>query len=1018
MDRRNFITKVGAAAGVGAVAIVTSAQANSCKEKNNEPPLSSVAKNALPPEFMVDEVTGEISQTPGQRTAFQRCFGCFDNCGLRVRVDEKTDKILRLSGNPYCENNSGAPLALDVPVKEAFRGLTGDAGLANRATTCGRGTAATDAVDDERRITQVLKRAGKRGEGKWQTIPYEQALKEIVEGGDLFGEGEVAGLREIRQLDKEAAPGQPEFGSAANHLCTTYLSEHAPRSDFYTRFMYSSWGTRNVGKKSAYCGAQQRLGLALSAVDPLQGAWHAHPDFKEAEYAIFLGTSPGNSGNSLNSLGRQLADARVDNKLKYISVDPLLRTTPSANSGGEWVPIKPGRDTPFLFALMRFIFENNWINTSHLATPNASAAKAKGELHHTNASHLVVIDPSSSRHGKFLRGSDLGMTTDKPVVIDSQTGKLADAETVRDGELFVDTMIDDKNGKSIKVKSSLSILKEEALRTSLADYAAATGISEKKLKQIAKDFTSHGRRSSVMLSTASSSADGFVTGWLTGLLNTLIGSHHAKGGAAYGHGFHKGSKGDRYELSKIADGFAKKELGVSASREGKYELSTEYKTKLANNQPPYPAKSPWMQIAPVGHAGEMLTSHANKDPYRFRAFFSWRNNVTYGNSGLNQKVIASLKDPQQLGLSVGIDCHINETVGLCDYIIPDLSAHEEYAADRMWGSEMKGFSAGAPVVTPRTVKDKQGRHICMERFLIDIALMLQLPGFGKNAIKAKDGRMVDLFTLEDWSARYLANTAMMCKKLPPVTKEDMQWSGAERAMQPLNDKLPAEERAAVAAVLSRGGYYEGEPRYAGDFQNGHKGRCLRLYNEAVTDYIHAYSGQPYPGIPTYRPNHFWNGDSWEKHWSQDEFPLLFSSYKPALRSPYSVAFKRTAEFSPTNYVYMHVDTARQFGLASGDKVRVTSPSGMHTDGELQTDEGVVKGAISIGYGFGHTRGFGGDDRIIDGKLISGIKDRATGTSINPMLPTDPTRSGASLLLDYWTGCTARHGVSVKVTKLS
>lgn len=1017
MDRRKFITKLGATAGAGAVAIASSAQARQCQSKKMEPALASVAKNALPPEFTVDEATGEIAPTPGQRTAFHRCFGCFDNCGLRVRIDEKSDRILRMSGNPYCENNSGSPLALDVPVKEAYKGLTGDAGLANRATTCGRGSAATDAVDDERRITQVLKRAGKRGEGKWRTIPYEQALKEIVEGGDLFGEGQVAGLRAIRQLDKEAAPGQPEFGSAANHLMATYLSEHAPRSDFYTRFMYSAWGTRNVGKKSAYCGAQQRLGLALSAVDPLQGAWHAHPDWKEARYAIFLGTSPGNSGNSLNSLGRQLADARVDTKLKYISVDPLLRTTPSANSGGEWVPIKPGRDTPFLFALMRLMFENNWINSAHLASPNTRAAKEKGELHHTNASYLVVMEPGHPRQGKFLRGSDLGMTTVGPIVFDDKTGKPADAETVRDGKLFVDAAVEDKNGKTIRVVSSLSLLKEEALRTSLAEYSEATGISEMKLKQIARDFTRHGRRSCVMLSTASNSADGFVTGWLTGVLNTLIGSHHAKGGASYWHGFHRGSKGDRYVLSKIEGGFSKKDLGVSASREGQYELSTEYRNKLANNQSPYPAKHPWMQIAPVGHAGEMLTSHANNDPYRFRAFFCWRNNVVYGNSGLSPEVIASLKDPKRLGLSVGIDCHLNETTTLCDYIIPDLSAHEEYAADRMWGSEMKGFAAGAPVVTPRTVKDKQGRHVCMERFLIDIALMLGLPGFGKNAIKAKDGRRVDLFTLEDWSARYLANTAMMCKKLPVASQEDLQWSGAARAMTPLNDKLTAEERVAVAAVLSRGGYYEDEPRYAGEFLSGHKGRCLRLYNEAVTEFTHAYSGKPYPGIPTYRPNHFWNGDCWERHWGQDEFPLLFSSYKSALRSPYSVAFKRTAEFSPTNYVYMNVHTARRFGLDSGDRVRITSPSGQYTDGELQTDEGVVKGAVSVSTGFGHTRGFGGDNRIIDGKRIAGIKERATGTSVNPMLPTDPTRSGASLLLDYWTGCTARHGVSVKITKL-
>ncbi len=72
---------------------------------------------------------------------------------------------------------------------------------------------------------------------------------------------------------------------------------------------------------------------------------------------------------------------------------------------------------------------------------------------------------------------------------------------------------------------------------------------------------------------------------------------------------------------------------------------------------------------------------------------------------------------------------------------------------------------------------------------------------------------------------------------------------------------------------------------------------------------------------------------------------------------------------------MNVHTARKFGLASGDRVRITSPSGQYTDGELQTDDGVVEESISVSTGFGHTRGFGGDDRIIDGKLIKGIKER-------------------------------------------
>jgi tetrathionate reductase subunit A len=56
---------------------------------------------------------------------------------------------------------------------------------------CPKGQAGIQALYDPYRLVKVLKRAGKRGENKWKTIPFEQAVTEIVNGGNLFGEGEV-----------------------------------------------------------------------------------------------------------------------------------------------------------------------------------------------------------------------------------------------------------------------------------------------------------------------------------------------------------------------------------------------------------------------------------------------------------------------------------------------------------------------------------------------------------------------------------------------------------------------------------------------------------------------------------------------------------------------------------------------------------------------------------------------------------------------------------------------------------
>ena len=77
--------------------------------------------------------------------------------------------------------------------------------------------------------------------------------------------------------------------------------------------------------------------------------------------------------------------------------------------------------------------------------------------------------------------------------------------------------------------------------------------------------------------------------------------------------------------------------------------------------------------------GEYLTRHTNRSTYAAKAFINWKSNVN-AHAGLDQKVVENLKNPQTMPLSISIDCMINETSNLCDYVIPDLSMHEEYAA--------------------------------------------------------------------------------------------------------------------------------------------------------------------------------------------------------------------------------------------------------------------------------------------------------------------------------------------------
>ncbi|MBR9728151.1 molybdopterin dinucleotide binding domain-containing protein [Shewanella intestini] len=977
-------------------------------ESKNTKNTKNITGKSLTPEFSIKD--GKLITNPDVITGFARCWGCFDNCSIRVRIDKNSGNVQRVSGNPYCPNNTYQPAALSTPVEDVYKKLA-DENSNLRATTCGRGTAGGDAVNSKQRITSVLKRVGKRGSQQWQRISYEQAVNEIINGGNLFGEGHVDGLAAINS-DKLANPKDPLFGPASKQLLFSYNSEVQIRTNLLRRF--ASQYRASLGKKSAYCGAQQRIGIQrVFKSGVFAGAAHAHPDIDfEAgadgcEFGIYLGTTPSNSGNSLNTLGAQLAKARTEYGYQYIVVDPILRNAANFGTAAQWQPILPGRDTPFLFGLMHHIFENDLYNKKHLENTNEKSAKKDGELHHTNASYLII--QTGKNAGKILRNK-------QGIALVLSDGKLSASDAVEHGDLFVDQKVA-FDGETYDVVSSLALLRQEVYRTDMAEYARRTGISEERIRDIATQFTNHGRKAAIMLSTASSSADGTITGWATAILNMLIGSHNAKGGACYWHGAVSGLKGV-YDLATVEGGYGKADLGVSINREGKYELSAEYKRRKATGSP-YPSTDPWPETAPVENTAEMLVSHVHQRPYSLKAFISWRANVLYGASGLPDEVFDAFADPHGkngIPLVIGIVDQISTTALYSDYLIPDLVHLEEPAIDRHWGSERKSVSASGHLLVPKTDKANDGEHITMEKFLIDVAKKLKLKGFGDKAIKKSDGSYVDLHSEAQWASYCLANCASnIGEKLPKASARDLELTATKYSMRNIYSNITPSEAKLVERLLSRGGYYDESPRYNGEFQAGKPGLCLNIYNEGLNTSIDCFSGNKRAGIPTYAPNAFWNGETWEQHWKKSEFPVLMSSYKPTFRSPWSVSYHRTVEFSPTNYIYMHQKTGKELGLANNDIVNVISANKKPAQGQLKLVEDIVPGAISIAMGFGHIA-YGANDITIDNTVIKGDTRRGAGIAYNPIVPCDPTRNGASPLVDIHTYATCRHGIPVKVVK--
>ncbi|MFN4182540.1 MAG: twin-arginine translocation signal domain-containing protein, partial [bacterium] len=124
---------------------------------------------------------------------YTTCLACHTNCSVKAKVIDGI--VVKLDGSPYSPMNILKPVNYSSKPQENAK---------FDATLCPKGQAAIQTLYDPYRIRKVLKRAGPRGSGKFISIPFEQAIREIVEGGYLFkdiGENRyVAGFREVLAL--------------------------------------------------------------------------------------------------------------------------------------------------------------------------------------------------------------------------------------------------------------------------------------------------------------------------------------------------------------------------------------------------------------------------------------------------------------------------------------------------------------------------------------------------------------------------------------------------------------------------------------------------------------------------------------------------------------------------------------------------------------------------------------------------------------------------------------------------
>jgi anaerobic selenocysteine-containing dehydrogenase len=218
------------------------------------------------------------------------CFNCESACGLLAYVDRDTWQVRKFEGNPEHPGSRGR--------------------------NCAKGPATVNQVTDPDRILQPLKRAGARGEGRWEPVTWDEALDDIA--------------GRIRRAIAEDRPNEVMY-----HV-------GRPGEDGFTERVLASWGVDGHNSHTNVCSSGARTGYHLWT-----GIDRPSPDHANAD-VILLISSHLEAGHYFNPHAQRVMSAK-QRGAKVIVFDTRLSNT--ATHADFWLSPLPGSEAAILLAI-------------------------------------------------------------------------------------------------------------------------------------------------------------------------------------------------------------------------------------------------------------------------------------------------------------------------------------------------------------------------------------------------------------------------------------------------------------------------------------------------------------------------------------------------------------------------------------------------------------------------------------------------------------------------------------------
>lgn len=1026
MNRRTFAKMLGGAS----VAVMSGLGISSTEAwaDDEAPQTYPLADGKKPREAKVDPKTGKVTVNEDVIVRYSGCLGCYSSCGNRVKIDRASGEVISVGGNPYNPNCAYPYLNFDEPLEEAYKSMSFTyGGQRMRGTTCARGQASWDAYSQPDRITVPLKRAGKRGEGKWEPISWDQLIKEVTEGGKLFAhlgeERDIEGFKALHDTKTPLDPDAPELGPISNQL-VMFGGRSDGRSSVGSRFV-SSFGSINTHGHGSTCGGAMNVNVSCTSGS-------VHMDCENSEYMLWLGYFPGANGKSMQGTAHRASNLLASGNAIMDVVDPVLSSgcvTP-AQKNMRWIPIKTSTNAAFALGLIRWIIENERYNKEFVSYPNYDAAYAGGFASFCNASHLVIVDEAHPHYRKFMRAEDAGLPATKT---DPKTGKLVDHYVVIDTANNQPSIhFDVSSGKidfegevnGVKVRSAFLFLRDSAFEKSLEEWSAICEVPVAEIERIAHEFTSHGTKVSVFGQGATATINGLSTGCVRHVLSSLVGADQMKGGLPVR--FTAGANltdGTQYLMSTVKD---KPKVSCPAnatyiSRTGRpFETTSEYKRAVESGIKNPSAPLPWYSMQKASD-NQALISLVHGYPYKAKILITWMANAIQATPGaLRDEIIEKMKDVEVLPLHIVCDVVMGEHAQLADYYVPDTTPYESWgivSSQGCWAG--KGATLRWPVIEPSTQLLSDGRHSSFEAFIADVGRICELPGFGDEAFLTPDGKAYPFNDAHDYFLKGVANLAFSKPVIDDIDERDIQLQGLDTLPEAWKTAVSEEEWPKVLNVLSRGGRFwpieeafdeQGRSSYAS------KAYMIYHYNEKWATNTNSMTGEKSRGVMHYSPELFSDLTSMEDEYAQ-EYPFKSTNYKPRFRSISMLANSPLMrEVCASNYLEINLLDAEELGIQDGDIIAVTNPSGDVMQGPAMVRGGITKGTFGVAYGYGHIA-YGAQDYAIGDEVHAG--NAAIGAGIHLKNQLDPTVKEAVFpVAEPDAGTPGRCGGFFKIEKVS